>query len=644
MKFITLIANALVGILTIAVSTAILSPNLIDGENRQELKGDVGSTWIVADRDDDDDNNDNDRSGNNNIGSDQSCDDPSIDTGKATIEGTWICNSRYNRGGKVELKLSGDTVKDIFGQNEISYSFSHDKGPSNSDLGVRCNNGKLHTYYESENSAQRRNLSLYIEPKNFEEPGCYKSPLKKWNMEGKHAGIEYKVQNPSNCYVQIRSVISEFTNRPRSKVYRGTFTCYNVTIEHTNQPQDADDDNDDDDNGQGGQNNGQGGGNNAGGGQTMQPSDQGDDDDNDDNDDDDDDNDDDNDDDSTHDAAGNQGGGQNDQGGDDDDSKEDEGKEDKDEKKDDKDEKKEEKKEDKDEKKNEKDKKDEEKEDEEEQEKPVGCFTSDGTWTSNRNKCDEEQKFHHQQTQKLLSEAEDEDEVSEEKKLPKKVAQSIKKKSPPPPITEEEEVQVIEKLEKKYTTEEKARKKKGELIKAIDDASDRLKIIRKNIPDLPDYSKTFLTSNIQWLDGARDYIAETELSTKELKSIGKMVKEILENTESLVDYMQQAGDMPKKDEIKIEHILERIDHILDQFPQAFLLLQEEGIPVDHDATMTYFEAQMLFEEIRWECVSDESECEKMWDIIEAIEDMQEAIDDVITEREDIRDDVEELFE
>jgi len=276
---------------------------------------------------------------------------------------------------------------------------------------------------------------------------------------------------------------------------------------------------------------------------------------------------------------------------------------------------------------------------------PEGCFRSSGSWTGDRNKCDRDQKKFYKQVKEIIfTDGMSSNQLSG---IPQEILETITSMDIPVALeTEEEEEELKVKIREEYVSASDIDKTRKNLLKAIKEARRHLTVIRENVTTLPAFGDQFLAHSIGWLNAAQEYVGADNKTEKELQEVASLVKQLVTNTDALLAHLQDTGVLPSSDNIKIENILDRLGNVLDAMPRAFLLLEEEDIEIELDATFSYIEARIFFEDTRKECLQNNNACSDLWDVFEEIDAVQSFMDQAIrnARRSDLKDEIDKFFE
>ncbi|MCF7844616.1 MAG: solute carrier organic anion transporter [Kiritimatiellales bacterium] len=275
---------------------------------------------------------------------------------------------------------------------------------------------------------------------------------------------------------------------------------------------------------------------------------------------------------------------------------------------------------------------------------PEGCFRTSGSWTTDRNQCEKnQQQFYKQIKEIIFTEGMDSNQLSG---IPKNILETIASMDIPIDIeTAEDDKQLKKRMREEYVDKDQMQNTRNELLDAIKEARNRLTIIHGNVATLPAFGEQFITHSIGWLNAAQDYVGANEKSEDELKEVAKLVKQLVTNTDSLLAHLQETGVLPSSNEVEIENIVDRIGNVLDTLPSAFLILEEENVELDLNATLAYIEARIKFDNVRANCHDNKNGCSELWGVFEEIDAIQAFIDTALIQarRDDLKDKIDALF-
>ncbi|MDO8649577.1 MAG: hypothetical protein Q7R81_07420 [Candidatus Peregrinibacteria bacterium] len=277
------------------------------------------------------------------------------------------------------------------------------------------------------------------------------------------------------------------------------------------------------------------------------------------------------------------------------------------------------------------------------QQRRLGCFTQDGSWTTDRSQCAQNQQSFHQEIIDRLQETHQqtplEIKLQERGDVESEWTASAPATDAVAPVETQVEVHIREQMKPIFVDTTRIDEKRQELLLAIQEAQTRLTLIQQSVT-LPQYEDDYLTRSIGWLLSGFDYFS-SERTIGEIEEMAASLKEVLTNTATIVAkvHAESGTELPR-----ITSIVDRIQQLLDTVPSIIALLTDEGITVDEPTVIAYVDALQIFAEVREECGDTPSSCARLSEVLDHIEIMRNGIEVAITEanRLDIHEKIEAI--
>jgi hypothetical protein len=226
--------------------------------------------------------------------------------------------------------------------------------------------------------------------------------------------------------------------------------------------------------------------------------------------------------------------------------------------------------------------------------RPNGCYTPEGVWTTEREKCARDQS-------PFLDPA-----FTGISNTPSLTADPAR------------EIAVRMKIEERFFPAEERALQLRSLLDSITGAIARLEQL-KNMPNLPVENVAQIAATLEWMKQIETTYATGEHTIDAIRQQANALREKLTQTQTMVaSVLQQAGIVVTK---KPDSVLTGLEKILAEVTPAFQLMQEEGVTVPTEAYGLYLAAESSFAETNTACATNADACANLSEVIRLLEEM-----------------------
>jgi hypothetical protein len=244
----------------------------------------------------------------------------------------------------------------------------------------------------------------------------------------------------------------------------------------------------------------------------------------------------------------------------------------------------------------------------------LGCFADDGTWTTDRTKCAADQS-------RFLN--------------PQTGGGNSSQASINPDIRAA--------IERRFVPDNERSEKVRILVENVRSAIDRLSRIA-NAGILSVDVTGEVSATVNWLKEVESAYANSDRTIDDIELQSANVRIRVEHVQRLIDDdFAQSGVLENRNP---ETLLSKTDKIFDVIPTAFSIMQEEGVTLTTPMLDFYLKAKNAYDAIKPSCQMTPDECLRLREVVEPLQQlvdaMKEAID--LAGRQDVADKIDLLFQ
>lgn len=224
----------------------------------------------------------------------------------------------------------------------------------------------------------------------------------------------------------------------------------------------------------------------------------------------------------------------------------------------------------------------------------LGCFAPDGTWTTDRRKCDRDQRSHLMPGLERGSE------------------------KPSETLSSADETRTITILEEKFVGDATKEERRRELLDIASSALQRMKVVAGDT-QLSQNTQEYVKQTVEWLTTIINDYSFTERTLKDLTDTANAVRDTLAAAQTLIVNDKGGERDGLSASARMQTIVATMEDMLTKVPQALAIYDREKIAVPSDVRIALNEATALFGEVKIACREKRDSCSRMREVFTVFE-------------------------